>query len=49
MLNSKTEKTLLKLDAKIDRLKGKVDNLALGLRNDMENLDQRMTARFTLL
>jgi len=48
-LDSKTEKALLKLDAKIDRLEAKVDNLALGLRKDMENLDQRMTARFTLL
>jgi|GEM_PF-3004742 len=41
-LDSKTEKALIKLD-------GKVENLVLGLRKDMENLDQRMTARFTLL
>jgi len=41
-LDSKTEKALIKLEAK-------VDNIALGLRKDMESLDQRMTARFTLL
>jgi len=48
-LDTKIDKLEAKLDAKIDKLEAKVDNLALGLRKDIENLDQRMTARFTLL
>jgi len=48
-LDSKTEKVLVKLEGKVDKLEAKVENLVLGLRKDMENLDHRMTARFTLL
>jgi len=52
-LDSKTEKALLALKHDINersvKTDAKIDNLALGLRKDMESLEQRMTARFTLL
>jgi len=48
-LEAKIDMRFAQTEAKIDKLEAKVDNLALGLRKDMENLDQRMTARFTLL
>jgi len=52
-LDSKTEKALVALKHEVNerfvKTDAKIDNLALGLRKDMESLEQRMTARFTLL
>jgi len=48
-LETKMDKLEASVDVKLNKLEAKVDNIALGLRKDMESLDQRMTARFTLL
>jgi len=47
-LETKMDKLEASVDVKLNKLEAKVDNIALVLRKDMESLDQRMTARFTL-